>query len=66
VGLGPPRYASRDVHDMLSGEEILDLSRDTGVEIVAEGMVDNIQFEDDVSLASLISHNFASDARTPG
>ena len=63
LNFGPLRYASRDVNDMLSGEELLSLFEGSGFEILADTTVTNTQFACPANITSLLSHNFVFSAR---
>jgi len=65
LNFGPLRYgyASKDINDMLSGEELLSLFEESGFDILAHETVANTQFTDPVTLTQLVSRNFAFAAR---
>ena len=63
LNFGPLRYLSKNINDMLSGEELLSLFQASGFDILADGTVTNTQFADSVQLTQLVSHNFAFAAR---
>jgi len=63
LNFGPLRYASKDVNNMLSGEELLSLFSISGFENLADTTVTNTQFACPTSITSLLSHNFVFTAR---
>ena len=52
-----------DVANMLSGEEIMDLFRESGFDILADGTVTNTQLTSSPVITSILSHNFMFVAR---
>lgn len=65
INSGPLRYASKEVNDMLSGQERLSLLRSSGFEIFADTTVTNTQFACPANITSVFSHNFVFTARKP-
>jgi len=63
INIGPLRYMRGDTANMLSGEEILDLFRNSGFDILAEGTVTNTQLTSSPVITSVLSHNFMFVAR---
>jgi len=65
LNFGPLRYgyASKDINDMLSGEELVSLFEESGFDILTHDTVANTQFADPVTLTQVMSRNFAFAAR---
>ena len=63
INIGPLRFMRGDVANMLSGEEILSLFRESGFDILAEGTVTNTQLTSSPVITSVLSHNFMFVAR---
>ena len=63
INLGPLRYMRGDVANMLSGEEILTLYRESGFDILADDVVTNTQLASSPVITSVTSHNFMFVAR---
>ena len=63
INLGPLRYMRGDVANMLSGEEILSLFRESGFDILAQDFVTNTQLASSPVITITTSHNFMFVAR---
>ncbi len=63
INIGPLRYMKGDVANMLSGEEIMTLFRESGFDILADGTVTNTQLTSSPVITSVLSHNFMFVAR---
>lgn len=63
INFGPLRYMRGDVANMLSGEEILDLYRESGFDILAHDVVPNTQLAASPVITSVHSNNFTFVAR---
>ena len=63
INIGPLRFMRGDVANMLSGEEIMDLFRESGFDILADGTVTNTQLTSSPVITSILSHNFMFVAR---
>jgi SAM-dependent methyltransferase/uncharacterized protein YbaR (Trm112 family) len=63
INYGPLRYMRGDIANMLSGEEILALFRDSGFDILADDVVTNTQLASSPVITSTLSHSFMFVAR---
>jgi SAM-dependent methyltransferase len=63
INFGPLRYMRGDVANMLSGEEIMDLYRHSGFDILAHDVVPNTQLASSPVITSVQSNNFMFVAR---
>lgn len=63
INLGPLRYMRGDVTNMLSGEEILDLFKESGFDILHKDVVTNSQLASSPAITTTTSHNFMFVAR---
>jgi len=63
LNLGPLRYPRGDVSNMLSGDELLSLFRQSGFDILADGTVTATQLASSAAITSVVSHNFMFVAR---
>ena len=63
INCGPLRYMRGDVANMLSGEEIMDLFRSSGFDILSHDVVTNTQLASSPVITSVLSHSFMFCAR---
>lgn len=63
INFGPLRYMKKDVIDMFSGEELMDLFEASGFDILTHDTVTNTQLASSPVITSVLSHNFMFVAR---
>lgn len=63
LNLGPLRYPRGDVGNMLSGDELMSLFRESGFDILADDTVTNTQLASSPVITSVVSNNFMFVAR---
>ena len=63
INYGPLRYMRGDIANMLSGEEVLELFRQSGFDILADDVVTNTQLASSPAITSTMSNSFTFVAR---